>query len=191
MADANHATCPQCGAPFSDGDAAGLCPRCRPADAPARQSEEHPVSPSSRTGARRTLTLVLAVAALGAALLGGLWFVCTRMEQGTSMYHERLGIALVEQGKLEEAVAEFRTAIRLEPDDAWPHYNLGCALKAQGKRDEAVAEWWEAIRLHPPIAYSLLNENLGNAPGDRVKKEEPIAPPPEAIQPKGDNAAAD
>ncbi len=33
----------------------------------------------------------------------------------------------------DEAIAEFRAAIRLKPDDATAHYNLGNALKAQGK----------------------------------------------------------
>ena len=37
------------------------------------------------------------------------------------------------RASLDEAVAEYREAIRLKPDDAAAHYNLGNALEAQGK----------------------------------------------------------
>ena len=60
------------------------------------------------------------------------------------MAHNNLGVALRDQGKLEEAVAEFRTAIRLNPDYAEAHYNLGFALHSQGKLEEAVAEYRKA-----------------------------------------------
>ena len=43
-------------------------------------------------------------------------------------------------GKLDEAVAELRTAIRITPNDAEAHYLLGKALALQGKRDGAIAE---------------------------------------------------
>ena len=39
------------------------------------------------------------------------------------------------RGSWSEAVAEYRTAIRLKPDDAVVHYNLGIALRDQGKLD--------------------------------------------------------
>ena len=53
--------------------------------------------------------------------------------------HTRLGVALKAQGKREEAIAEFREAIRLKPDYAEAHYNLGLALAAQGKPEAAAA----------------------------------------------------
>ena len=71
---------------------------------------------------------------------------------GSAMAHTRLGIALATQGKLDEAIAEFREAIRLKPDDAAAHYNLGNALHDHGKLDEAIAECREAIRLKPDDA---------------------------------------
>ena len=43
--------------------------------------------------------------------------------------HYNLGLALGDQGKLDEAVAEYRTAIRLKPDVAEAHSNLGNALR--------------------------------------------------------------
>ena len=44
------------------------------------------------------------------------------------------GVALQGQGKLAEAVAAFREAIRLRPDLASAHCNLGLALRAERKR---------------------------------------------------------
>ncbi len=55
--------------------------------------------------------------------------------------HYNLGIALKRQGKLEEAIAEFRAAIRINPDDAEAHFHLGNALNGQGKLEEAIAEY--------------------------------------------------
>jgi Flp pilus assembly protein TadD len=55
------------------------------------------------------------------------------------MAHTILGSALRAQGKLDEAVAEYREAIRLKPDDLSAHNCLGGALRAQGKLDETVA----------------------------------------------------
>jgi serine/threonine-protein kinase len=77
------------------------------------------------------------------------------------MAHYNLGTALRDQGKLDEAVAELREAIRLQPDFAPAHSNLGTALRAQGKVAEAVAEHREAIRLQPD--YAIAHANLGLA----------------------------
>src|SRR5271165_6827180 len=102
MADAERATCPRCGAPLSADDPPGLCPRCLLADRQGGQSEDPPVSPSSREGARPKprLTLASAVAAIGAILVGGLWFGNRRGQQPADAdAHYNLGIALQAPGK--------------------------------------------------------------------------------------------
>jgi Flp pilus assembly protein TadD len=58
-------------------------------------------------------------------------------------------VVLAMHGRLEEAVAQHRAAISLNPDFASLHYNLARALAMQGKLDDAVAEYKEAIRLDP------------------------------------------
>ena len=58
-------------------------------------------------------------------------------------------MALRNQGKLDEAIAEYREAMRLKPDYPEAHNNLGVTLKDQGKLDEAIAEYREALRLKP------------------------------------------
>jgi serine/threonine-protein kinase len=68
--------------------------------------------------------------------------------------------ALVERaegGLREDAIAEYREAIRLKPDFAVGHYNLGNALRAQGRPEDAIAEYREAIRLEPNHAAAHYN----------------------------------
>jgi tetratricopeptide (TPR) repeat protein len=80
----------------------------------------------------------------------------SRLKPGYSEAHN-VGIALTNQGKLDEAIAEYRESIRLKPDDAVAHYNLGTALNNQGRRDEAGAPFRQAIRLRPDYAEAYCN----------------------------------
>src|SRR5947207_1507019 len=63
--------------------------------------------------------------------------------------HNDLGNALSDIGRVEEAIAEYREAIRLDNDYALAHLNLGRALGSQGRLNEAIASFKEAIRLTP------------------------------------------
>jgi Flp pilus assembly protein TadD len=76
--------------------------------------------------------------------------------------HNNLGVSLWEQGRVEEALREYREAIRLDPGYAEPHDNLGIALYwARHEVDEAIQEYREAIRLAPQNARA--HNNLGVA----------------------------
>ena len=62
-------------------------------------------------------------------------------------------------------MAEFRTALGLQPEDAMAHYNLGLALLTKGDRETALEEFQWAYRLapnHPTIrqAYETLMRQL-------------------------------
>ena len=63
--------------------------------------------------------------------------------------HNILGIALASRGRIDEAIAEFRTALRLDPASAQTHWHLGAALAYRGARDEAVDHLRESVRLDP------------------------------------------
>ena len=52
--------------------------------------------------------------------------------------HNILGLSFAQQGRFEEAIAEFRDAMRLEPESAMTHWHLGAALASRGAREEAV-----------------------------------------------------
>jgi tetratricopeptide (TPR) repeat protein len=75
--------------------------------------------------------------------------------------HANLGSFYWMAGRLDEAIAECRTALRLKPDFAPAHDNLGIALAGKGQIDEAIAEFQAAIRIYSGDAGSYLN--LGNA----------------------------
>ncbi len=87
--------------------------------------------------------------------------------------HCNRGVDFEHQGKPEDAVAEYRAAIRRNPRVALPHYNLGAALEAQGKLEEAVAEFRTAIRLKPDDAVAHFA--LGVTLKDQGKLEEAVA----------------
>ena len=99
------------------------------------------------------------------------------------------GIVLRNQKRLAEAIAEYRTALRLTPDDGTVHYNLGNALRDVGKVDEAIDELREAIRLKPD--YVAAHTNLGNALlDDQQQVDEAMAEYTTAIRLDPDEADA-
>ena len=57
------------------------------------------------------------------------------------------------------AIAEYRAALRIQPDLAAAHANLGIALQAKGDLDEAIAEYRTVIRLC--LDYAAAHTNLG------------------------------
>jgi tetratricopeptide (TPR) repeat protein len=180
MADADRDTCPRCSAPISSGNPARLCPRCLRADARGGQSEDPPLAPSSPEGPRRKLTPASAVAAIGTFLFTGLWIGNRRSRRrGHAEAHFNLGLKLAAQGKHEQAVAEYRAAIRLQPDHAEAHCELGTTLKEQGWWDEAITEFRAAIWLRPDLAQAHFHLADSVSP---VDLDEAIAEYREAIR---------
>ncbi len=92
----------------------------------------------------------------------------------------QLADALLRQGKLDEAVAQYREGIRLDKENAYAHNDLGVALNRQGKRDEALAEYRKATELDPKDAPA--HNNLGNALREQGKLDEAIAEHRQAIE---------
>ncbi len=68
-----------------------------------------------------------------------------------------IGAELLRQGKLSEAVVQFRYAVALEPYYAPAWRNLGFALDKQGQVAEAVTAYQKAVELEPDLsAYNNL-----------------------------------
>ena len=98
-------------------------------------------------------------------------------------------IALRGQGKLDEAIAEYREAIRLKPDFAEAHTNLGDALHRPGQTATRPSpNYREAIRLKPDVAEA--HGNLGNvlceaSSTTRRHRRVPRGDPPQARPRRG------
>jgi tetratricopeptide (TPR) repeat protein len=71
--------------------------------------------------------------------------------------HVNLGGVLRETGRLREAAACCREAIRLRPDFAEAHANLGEALAELGELDAAAEACLTAVALRPGFAGALVN----------------------------------
>jgi hypothetical protein len=75
------------------------------------------------------------------------------------MYHETRGHALRELARLDDAIAAFRTAVRLNPRLASTHYNLGLVQQAADQPERAVENYRRALRIEPGMM--LAQHNLG------------------------------
>jgi Flp pilus assembly protein TadD len=67
--------------------------------------------------------------------------------------HLNLGTALASAGRSEEALPEFREALRLNPGWHQLHNNVANILDMEGHLAEAAAEYRQAIQLDPRIPY--------------------------------------
>ena len=63
-----------------------------------------------------------------------------------------MGIALEEQGKLDEAIEAYKQALAIKPDYAEAYNNMGIALEEQGKFNEAIQAYTKALSIKPNYA---------------------------------------
>jgi tetratricopeptide (TPR) repeat protein len=75
--------------------------------------------------------------------------------------HNNLGLAYTEEGRLPEAIAEFSTAVRLDPAYPDPRVNLAVVYNKQGRLAEATTELVTAVRISPNFPEA--HNNLGLA----------------------------
>jgi len=61
----------------------------------------------------------------------------------------KIGNQLKREGRLVEAIANYRHALELNPNLSWLYYNLGDALEKQGNINQAVTNYYHAINLNP------------------------------------------
>lgn len=102
--------------------------------------------------------------------------------------HKTVGDCDYEKGRVDEAIGQYREAIRERPDFMDAHNNLGIALNSQGRTDEAIGEFREAIRLKPD--YDEAHNNLGLALGRKGQIDDAVGEFIEAIRLNPDYADA-
>ncbi|MGD0885784.1 MAG: tetratricopeptide repeat protein [Thermodesulfovibrionales bacterium] len=111
-----------------------------------------------------------------------------RKSPDAALPHNNRGNAYLDQNRLDEAVIEFITALKLKPDDAKAHNNLGNAYVKRNRVDEAVNEFITALKLNPDNAEARYN--LGTAYLEQNRGDEAVNEFITALKLKPDDAKA-
>jgi len=120
---------------------------------------------------RRTVVVWLAVA-IGLAGLTvkrnatfrseeSVWIETIAHRPQNARAYNNLGSVLSDRGRIPEAIENFETALRLEPNYTYAQMNLGAALGKIGRPQEAIPHFEAALRLEPH--HPEARTNLGSA----------------------------
>jgi Flp pilus assembly protein TadD len=88
-----------------------------------------------------------------------LWQDCARKSPGKARPHNNLGNALVNAGRLAEALPHFEKAITIKPDYADAQYNLGYAALRLGATEAGIRHLRATLQLEPE--NHMAHNNLG------------------------------
>jgi serine/threonine protein kinase/Flp pilus assembly protein TadD len=83
--------------------------------------------------------------------------VAVALRPASAMAHVALGISLDDKERLDEAIGEYRKAIRIQKDEPWAHFGLGVVLRKKGQLDEAIDEHRAALRLFKDNSREVLS----------------------------------
>jgi len=78
-----------------------------------------------------------------------LWSGTEAKRPDSAIVQNNLGAALLDAGRLPEAIAHLEKALRLDPDNSDTHNNLGIALAKSGDLASAIAHYQRALHLTP------------------------------------------
>ena len=146
----------------------------------------------SRWSARRILLPIVGTIALASCAIvaraqvhhwrnsSALWTHALRVTNDNHLAHNNLGLALMDEGKIDEAINQYNEALRIKPNYVTARTNLGAALSKQGKTADAVASLTEAVGRKPGFAEAQLN--LGAALARQGKIDDAIARYNEALR---------
>jgi tetratricopeptide (TPR) repeat protein len=82
-------------------------------------------------------------------------------EESPAIKEAKAGLALLGEGKLDEAITALEKALQLDPSLASVHYNLGAAYERKEDLDKARHHFQEAIRIKPDFGEAYLS--IGNS----------------------------
>jgi len=108
-------------------------------------------------------------------------------------YNSR-GAACNSIGRYQEAIEDYKQAIRINPDYAEAHYNLGVAYGELGRNQEAIDSFKQAIRIKQAARFNIglaeAHYNLGIIYGKLGRDQEAIESFKQAIKIKPDYVEA-
>jgi tetratricopeptide (TPR) repeat protein len=81
-----------------------------------------------------------------------------------------LGLALLDQGRLDEAISNFRRALEIDPDYFLSINNLGLALCQKGRVADAIPYFERALKIKPEYAEAVNNIGLAEFQLGRVDR---------------------
>jgi len=99
-----------------------------------------------------------------------------------------MGNVLEDRGRIDEAIAHYTEALRIDPSLADSYNNIGLALTKLGRADEAVPNFLKAIKINPKNAAA--HYNLGTVLASQGKLDEAVYHFRESIRIKPDYAKA-
>jgi tetratricopeptide (TPR) repeat protein len=102
-----------------------------------------------------------------------LWSCALACTTDNNVAQNNLGMALMQKGKMDAAIACFQQALQIRPDYADACNNLGYALLQIGKVDAAIARFRQTLQLRPDFAAT--HNNLGMALFQKGQADEAAA----------------
>ncbi len=145
------------------------------------------------------LSISVGVVLLGLAM--GTWLQLTHWHNSVTLFkhtldvtpnnylaHNNLGVALSEQGRIEEAMKQYRKVVEINPNYAMAYYNLGLALGQQGRFEETIGYFVKALQIKPNYAEAYYN--MGVSLGKMGNYPEELKAYKRAINVKPDYAEA-
>ena len=89
-----------------------------------------------------------------------LWSDTVRKSPGSRYAHYNLALAYQDRGYLDNAIAEFKAAIKAAPDYEDAHFNLAWCYQSKGDSINAAIHYREVLRLDPGSADAHYNLGL-------------------------------
>jgi tetratricopeptide (TPR) repeat protein len=86
-----------------------------------------------------------------------LWIATAQVAPSGQQIHNNLGDVYARQGDFDRAVAEFKTAIEINPNYADAYHNLANTYQQMGQADAAVANYEKALSINPQLWQSYQN----------------------------------
>ena len=116
-----------------------------------------------------------------------LWTHALTCNPQNPVAYNNLALALTDWGRVDEAIASYRSALKIAPDYELAYYNLGLTLAGRGETDEAIAQYRKALEIKPDADAYI---NLGMLLAGRRQFDEAIAHYRKALEIRPDDADA-